>query len=93
VGSAEALEVDELVGDRPRWCGPAPDGPLDCLAQYRAHGEAVPARATLEGARLSVRFATPQRGVAPGQGVVLYVGDRVVGSATVDSTGRGSAPA
>ena len=93
VGSAEALDVDELVGVRPSWCGPAPDAPLDCLAQYRAHGEAVPARVRLDGGRLDVRFATPQRGVAPGQGVVLYVGDRVVGSATVDSTIRGAASA
>ena len=28
------------------------------------------------------------RGVAPGQSVVLYDGTRVVGSATIDATGR-----
>ena len=32
-----------LTAIRPRWCGPAPTRPVECLAQVRAHGEAVPA--------------------------------------------------
>ena len=44
-------------------------------AQSSAHGPAVDA--TVEGA--TVRFARPQRRVAPGQSVVLYCGDEVLG--------------
>ena len=86
VGPAEALAVAEIVGIRPRWCGTPPVGRIDCLAQYRAHGNAVPAAATVDGDVLSVAFGSPQAGVAPGQAVVLYDGTRVVGSATIDRT-------
>jgi tRNA-specific 2-thiouridylase len=34
---------------------------------------------TLGEGRVRLRFASPQRGVAPGQAAVLYDGDRVVG--------------
>jgi tRNA-uridine 2-sulfurtransferase len=88
VGPEEALAVDEVVGARLRWCGPAPDGPIECHVQYRAHGEAVPSSVELRGESVLVRFSTSQRGVAPGQAVVLYDGTRVLGSATVARTIR-----
>lgn len=44
-------------------------------AQTRAHGE--PVECTLDGT--TVRFATPNNRVAPGQSVVLYDDDRVLG--------------
>jgi tRNA-specific 2-thiouridylase len=87
VGPAERLDVRALVGIRPRWGGPAPRGPVECLAQLRAHGEPVPAVATWGGDRLEVELRTPVRGVAPGQAVVLYAGDDVIGSATVAEAG------
>jgi tRNA-specific 2-thiouridylase len=88
VGPAEALAVDEVVGIRPRWCDEPPVGVLDCLAQYRAHGTPERATATIRGDVVEVAFTSPQRGVAPGQAVVLYAGTRVVGSATIDRTAR-----
>jgi tRNA-specific 2-thiouridylase len=90
VGSADELDIAELVGVRPRWCGVAPSGPLRCAAQVRAHGTAVPAVAVAAGDEVSVRLDAPQRGVAPGQAVVLYDGSRVVGSATIARTSRGA---
>jgi tRNA-specific 2-thiouridylase len=88
VGPAAALDVDGLTGTAPRWCGPEPGGALRLLAQVRAHGEVVPCRATLTDGELSVALESPLRGVAPGQAVVLYDGDRVVGSATIRATSR-----
>jgi tRNA-specific 2-thiouridylase len=88
VGPAEALDIDEVSGVSPRWCGPELVGEVDCLAQYRAHGTPVPATAHWDGVALSVRFSEPQRGVAPGQAIVLYDGTRVIGSATIDDTAR-----
>jgi len=88
VGPVEALAVDEVVGVHPRWCGTVPAAETGCLAQYRAHGTAVPATADVTGDVVTVRFEQPQRGVAPGQAVVLYQGTRVMGSATIDRTVR-----
>lgn len=56
------------------------DGEVDC--QYRAHGEIVPA--TLDSRTLS--FLEPQEGVAPGQTVAFYSGDRVLGGAVISAT-------
>lgn len=86
VGPAESLDVSEIVGTHARWCGPAPAGVIECEAQYRAHGSPVPAAACWDGSAVTVRFADSQRGVAPGQSIVLYDGTRVIGSATIDHT-------
>ena len=86
VGPAEALGVDEVVAVTPRWCGDAPAGPIECLAQYRAHGTAVPAVVDVADGAVTARFQSAQHGVAPGQAIVLYDGSRVIGSATIDRT-------
>jgi tRNA-specific 2-thiouridylase len=93
VGPAEALDVTVLVGTDPRWCGEQVAAePVEVLAQVRAHGEAVPAVAAVVDAgsrpELRVELRRPVRGVAPGQAVVLYRGERVIGSATVTATSR-----
>jgi tRNA-specific 2-thiouridylase len=75
-----------LVGIQPRWCGRPLAGPVECLAQLRAHGEPLPAVAEQIGDQLLVSMREPARGVAPGQAVVLYQGTRVLGSATIDRT-------
>ncbi|HEY9349962.1 MAG TPA: tRNA 2-thiouridine(34) synthase MnmA [Acidothermales bacterium] len=86
VGTAEELDVGVLVAQAPRWCGPVPVAAVACSAQVRAHGRAVPAIAEVVGAEVHVELDEPVRGVAPGQAVVLYDGDRVIGSATISST-------
>ena len=78
---------------RPRWGGSVPAGPLRCAAQVRAHGSVTGCVAELVGDRLQVRLEVPVRGVAPGQTVVLYDGDRVVGSATIEFTVHHPVPA
>jgi tRNA-specific 2-thiouridylase len=86
VGPAEALDVTDIEARRPVWngCRP-PAGPLDCLAQLRAHGTAYPATAWQDGDTLRIRLSQPARGIAKGQAAVLYAGDAVLGSATITS--------
>ncbi len=73
------------------WVDGAPGGPdgagrtapTTVIAQCSAHGRPVPATATQVRGGLEVRFASPQRPVAPGQTVALYDPDQpdaVVGS-------------
>jgi tRNA-specific 2-thiouridylase len=93
VGPAEALDVHEIVGERPVWAsGQAPDGPIECVAQVRAHGGLADAVAALDGDLLRVELRAPLRGVAPGQAVALYrpdqAGDVVLGSATITAATR-----
>ncbi len=84
VGTADALDVCDLAARRPVWTGTVPALPLACDVQLRAHGAAHPAVVTAAGDGWALRLSTPARGVAPGQAAVLYDGDRVLGSATLE---------
>jgi tRNA-uridine 2-sulfurtransferase len=91
VGEAADLDVDALVGRSPVFTGgAAPEGPIHCAVQVRAHGETAGAVAELVGDELVARLRTPLRGVARGQTLVLYRpdpdGDEVLGSATIAAT-------
>ena len=39
-----------------------------------------------DGAAVTIRFAAPEYGVAPGQAAVIYAGERVIGGGWIDST-------
>jgi tRNA-specific 2-thiouridylase len=87
VGPAEALDVAEIDATRPVWSGcPPPSGPLNCMVQLRAHGDAYPAVCRPTGDLVRVSLHQPARGVATGQAVVFYDGDAVLGSATIAAT-------
>ncbi len=89
VGPPELLDVDAIVGTRPTSVGePIGDAWRPVQAQVRAHGVPVPAQARAIDGALEVRLEEPIRGLAAGQAVVLYDGDRVIGSATVETTHR-----
>ncbi len=90
VAPAELLGVDVITGEHLRWCGnPPPVGDsIRVLAQLRAHGEPIPAVATVVEDLVRVTLDVAIRGVATGQSVVLYAATRVIGSATITATGR-----
>ena len=89
VGTAADLDVRTVVTGSPTWCGAAPSLPSTALVQMRAHGEALPTHVEElpagDGLRLSL--PSPARGIAPGQTAALYDGERVLGSATIESAG------
>ena len=59
----------------------------DGLVQFRYNSQPVPATTTLlENGQIEVHFQQPQHGVSPGQAVVCYDGDRVIGGGWIDST-------
>jgi tRNA-specific 2-thiouridylase len=67
-----------FVGDE--W----PAGPFSCQAQIRSHAAPIEARVTPgEPGRIHVEFAHPQRAVTPGQAVVMYDGDTVLGGGRI----------
>jgi tRNA-specific 2-thiouridylase len=88
VGSARDLDVDLVRAERPVWIAPQPAGDFDCDVQMRAHGMVSAARISCAGDQLTAHLSEPQRGVAAGQALVLYDGDRVLGSATITAAQR-----
>jgi tRNA-specific 2-thiouridylase len=91
VGPAAALDVHDLLAERPVWTGPAPELPLEAVVQLRAHGAVHPVHVDGDGDGWALRLGTPARGIAAGQAAVLYDSDaddaRVLGSATLTRAG------
>jgi tRNA-specific 2-thiouridylase len=88
VGPAALLSVDEIVGSDVVWLAEDCADLTDVSVQVRAHGDPVAATVRLDGDRLLVRLASPLRGIAAGQSIVVYQGTRVLGQASIASSGR-----
>ncbi len=92
VGSAEELTVYELRADGFLSLVDdltdtfAPTEPLRVRIRHRHEGAAVK-EWNLTGDRLHVLLSEPVRGAAPGQGLALYAGDRVLGCGRLIGTG------
>jgi tRNA-specific 2-thiouridylase len=85
VGPGELLARRGLVADRVSWVAgrPPETGPFEAEVRIRYNGVDVPAVVDQAGDRLRVEFRTEQRGVAPGQSVVVYRGDELLGGARI----------
>jgi tRNA-specific 2-thiouridylase len=86
VGPREALERTELTAAGVNWiAGQPPVSGARVTAQIRyRHREAPAVLEPLPAARVRVAFDTPQTAVAPGQAVVFYDGDVVVGGGWIE---------
>jgi len=85
IGPNEALFSSALEADSWSWF-PFPEltGALDVTARIRHSRTEYPARVLpLESGAARVEFREPVRAVSPGQAVVLYQGDVVVGGGTI----------
>ena len=92
VGGKDDLSKSTLVAreinllDEPLF---AIDSAVRCEAKIRYNHEPQPAVARRTGPdELTVHFDEPQTAITPGQAVVLYDGDLVLGGGWIDSTGR-----
>jgi len=85
VGPGELLARHGLNADRVSWVAGSPpaDGPFEAEVKIRYRGEDVPAVIEPHGDRMRIEFRTPQRGVAPGQSVVAYRGDELLGGGRI----------
>jgi len=87
VGSRENLAVSTMVGENPVWCGPSVDQtPRRGFVQIRAHGQPLACTYHCDGELLTAQLDEPILGLATGQAMAIYDGDRVVGSATICQT-------
>ena len=88
VGGREALERTTLTASEVNWiAGTPPANPIRVTAQIRfRHPEAPAHVAPLAEDRAAVTFDEAQTAIAPGQAVVFYDGDSVVGGGWIDSS-------
>jgi tRNA-specific 2-thiouridylase len=87
VGEAEHLEQHQLIASNMHYIrGVTPDEPLAVSVQVRAHAkEEYGTLFTLPNDQAKVVLERPLRGVAPGQALVVYTGERVVGAGILEA--------
>jgi tRNA-specific 2-thiouridylase len=86
VGPHASLAQTRLTASSVNWMAGEPDRPLRVAAQIRHRHRAAPATVrTLGDGRAEVIFDAPQMAISPGQAVVFYEEDEVVGGGWIDS--------
>jgi tRNA-specific 2-thiouridylase len=85
VGTKEEAHSSELIAHSLRWIAHAPEQGRDHLFDARIHSLGKRYRGTLahDGKRLHFRFSEPLLGISPGQSIVLYQGEEVVGGGVI----------
>lgn len=85
VGPQEAVTSREVEASRVGWLIDAPSTAFRALARIRYNHEAAPALVQpFENDRVRITFDEPQWAVTPGQALVLYDGDEVLGGGWID---------
>ena len=85
LGPEEELFSSTLWASRVNFIsGQAPDGPLEVAAKIRYKATASPATVTPRGHWVEIRFEEPQRAVTPGQAVVFYQGQELIGGGIIE---------
>ena len=86
MGGREELYRDELTASGLNWIAVEElNQPLDVRAKIRhAHQEAEAKVTPLAEDRVYVKFREPQMAITPGQAVVFYQGDTVLGGGTIE---------
>lgn len=90
IGNREELLSHSLRASRVNWLIDAPrTEPLTCQVRIRYRHPPAPAQvvATEDGGA-QVEFAEPQSAITPGQAVVFYHGDRVLGGGWIEEANR-----
>jgi tRNA-specific 2-thiouridylase len=85
VGSREALKATRLVAERVNWIAVSDvTEPLDVEARVRHRAPRVAARVIPgDSGHVEIELHAPQYAVAPGQSVVLYRGEMIVGGGVI----------
>jgi tRNA-specific 2-thiouridylase len=86
VGPREDIYSDMLVASELNWVSIEElEQPVEAKAKIRYHHrEADAVIAPLEDGTVSVKFAEPQMAIAPGQAVVFYQGDDILGGGFIE---------
>ncbi len=86
VGEESDLYSSTMAAESVTWTAPQPPVlPLEVRAKVRYNMEESPATVSeAPGGKLLVRFAEPERAITPGQAVVFYSGEEVLGGGTIE---------
>ena len=84
VGDEAGLFGEVLAARGVSWIAPTPDGPIEASVRIRYRHEPAAAQVTPTADGFAVHFQKPQRAITPGQAVVVYRGEEVIGGGFID---------
>lgn len=85
VGEREGLMASELQASQVNWLVDPPNEPLRCSAKIRYRHQAAPGTVvSLPNEEAKVTFEAPQSAITPGQAVVFYDGEQVLGGGWIE---------
>jgi len=85
VGTKDQLLSDTLFASKLSWVsGEAPKEPVNVTAKIRYQSPEVSARLQIRDGVAEVSFHQPQQAISPGQSVVFYQGDTVLGGGIIE---------
>ena len=86
VGTKDRLLHNALIASKLSWVsGKAPREPINITAKVRYKAPEVAARLHLKDKIAEINFHQPQQAIAPGQSVVFYQNDVVLGGGIIDA--------
>ena len=86
VGTRDQLLNDTLLASKLSWVsGKAPEEPVNITAKIRYRSPEAAAKVQVNNGEARVNFNQPQRAIAPGQAVVFYQGDAVLGGGIIEA--------
>jgi tRNA-specific 2-thiouridylase len=89
VGESKNLFRSTLVANNVTWVGEVPSGVVDVKAKIRYRHPANESTLNIaSGDRVIVQFKEPQRAITPGQAVVFYNDERVLGGGWIKEVGQ-----
>jgi tRNA-specific 2-thiouridylase len=85
VGTAEQLLSDRLLAGSLSWVsGAPPESPAGITARTRYRSPEAEAELRLDNGTVEVQFKKLQKAITPGQAVVFYRGEEVLGGGTIE---------
>lgn len=85
VGGRDELLSDGLVAAGVNWIAPAPESAIEASCKIRYRHRPIACRIEpLPGNRAEVRFHKPEKAITPGQAVVFYREDEVLGGGWIE---------
>ena len=89
VGDEEHLFKTSLIASNASWPAGTPQSSFRAATKIRYRGHPTYANILLkENGKIHVKFEEPVRAVAPGQAVVFYSGEEVIGGAWILESGN-----
>ena len=86
VGTKDQLLSNRLFATKLSWVsGKAPQEPINITAKIRYKSPEAPIKLHLDDRVAKVQFLKPQRAIAPGQAIVFYQGDAVLGGGIIEN--------